>query len=95
LSWFSRASALHGKALAIGLALWFRVGITRSREVKLSSATLSKFTVSRKAVYNGLQSLADAGLISVRRQIGKSAVVTVLDVPDAPKRAGEDQCAPS
>jgi hypothetical protein len=34
LPWLRRAATLRGKALAIGIALWFKAGVTKRGEVK-------------------------------------------------------------
>jgi hypothetical protein len=81
LSWLSAASEVPGKApLAVGLALWFESGRRRSKTVKLTTAILSRFGVSRKAKYRGLEALERAELINVLRTPRKNPVVTILDV---------------
>ena len=79
LKWLSTASKLLGKAsLAVGLAIWFEAGRKCKEEVRLTTAVLERFGVNRKAKYRALESLEDAGLISVRREPRKNPVVTIL-----------------
>jgi hypothetical protein len=81
MSWLSPASRLNGKALALGLALWFQGGRRSSRQVTLSGPILERLNVKRKAMYRGLEALEAAGLVSVVRQLGKNPTVTILDPP--------------
>ena len=79
LSWLSPAARLSGKALA--LALWFQCGRKNCREVSLSGQILERFSVSRKAMYRGLEALKAAGLVAVVKRPGKNPTVTILDPP--------------
>lgn len=79
LDWLGRAAKLSGKAaLATALALMFEVGRRRSNQVKLTTAILNRFGVSRKAKYRALKQLEGANLISVIRTPRKNPIVTVL-----------------
>jgi hypothetical protein len=77
LAWLHRAADLPGKALAVGLALWFLRGVQKRRTVRLTRRTLRRLGVGRKPGYLGLKNLEGAGLVRVRRQKGKSPVVTI------------------
>lgn len=79
LEWISRANALPGKAGAVGMALWFLVGVQGSRTVKLTGEVEKIASCGRKAVYQALDALAAAGLISCNRKTGARAVVTMLE----------------
>jgi hypothetical protein len=79
LDWLRRAAELPGKALAVGVALWFLRGCRKRTTVKLTRRTLDRLGVGRKPGYRGLQALEKAGLVRVRRQQGKSPVVTICD----------------
>lgn len=88
LKWLSVASKLSGKApLAVGLAIWFEAGRRRRNEVRLTTAILERFGVNRKAKYTALESLEDAGLVSVYRELRKNPVVTILE----PKGDSDDE----
>jgi hypothetical protein len=81
LDWLRRAACLPGKALAVGLALWFLRGVQKRRTVRLTTGTLERFGVNRWAAYRALNRLSGAGLVQVRRSVGRSPVVTIL-LPD-------------
>jgi len=78
LAWLSRAAALPGRALQVGLAIWFLAGLKKTRTVTLTNAVLKDFGVDRHAKYRGLAVLEGAGLIAVERQPGHAPRVTLL-----------------
>lgn len=81
LRWIGRAAVLPGKACQVALALWFRRGMEGPNSIALSRATLDLFGVDRHAGYRALRVLEQAGLVSITRRCGKTARVTLLDVP--------------
>jgi hypothetical protein len=82
LAWLSAAAKLRGKApLAVALAVWFEAGRRRSKEVRLTTAVLNRFSVNRKAKYTALAAMEKAGLIRVRRQNRRNPMVTIIDLP--------------
>jgi hypothetical protein len=83
MDWLQRAGMLPGKALHLGVALWFRVGLAGAMTVKLANADLAAMGVARDARYDGLERLKAAGLISVEQQPGRAPTVTLLLVGDA------------
>ena len=78
LSWLAKAAAIPGKALTIGIALWFEVGCNNNATVKASGGLFAKLSVSRNASYRGLRELENRGLVKVDRHRGRSPVVTIL-----------------
>lgn len=78
LEWIARANALPGKAGAVGLALWFLVGVKGSRTVKLTGEVERIAACGRQALYSALVALEGAGLVTVERKPGARAVVTIL-----------------
>lgn len=78
MDWLQRAGMLPGKALHLGVALWFRAGLAGSMTVKLANADLAAMGVARDAKYEGLQRLKAVGLISVEQQPGRAPTVTLL-----------------
>ncbi len=78
LWWIRRAACLPGKALALGLAIWFKRGATRRDEVAVNSNLLTKMDISRYAAYRALRGLEQSGLIRVKRSKGKCARVEVI-----------------
>ncbi len=77
MTWLSQAAQLPGKALHVGLLLWFRVGCERSNVVRLTRRHGDLFVLDRHAAYRGLGALERAGLVSVERCRGRCPVVTV------------------
>ena len=68
LRWLTRATYLPGKALAVGVAIWFKSRVSRSDTVKISRPLMKKFHVGRGATARCLKALESAGLITVERQ---------------------------
>lgn len=80
--WLERAACCPGKALAVGMAIWHLSGLKKgAATLKLSGDVLADSCVSRKAVYQGLRRLEEAGLVKVDRHRGRLPVVTILEVP--------------
>ncbi len=77
--WLARAAQQPGRALHVGLALWFWAGIKRSGQVALSISRLSMLGVNRFAAYRGLAALEQVGLVAVQRQKGRNPIVTILE----------------
>jgi hypothetical protein len=88
LAWLEAAARLPGRALQVGLALWYLVGVTKSATVSLSSVRLAAFGVDRSAKRRALAALAGAGLVTLDQAPGRNPAVTVItDFPpsvDAP-----------
>lgn len=81
--WLSVAAGLPGRALHVGIALWFLSGIKgRVATVALSNTVLCDLGVNRHAAYRGLAALEAAGLVSVERHRGRNSIVTILPAPD-------------
>jgi len=81
LLWLAAAAKQPGRALHVGIAVWFLAGIKRNAVIALSSSILVSFGVNRHAVYRGLKALERAGLVSVVRKPGRLPQVTLLDGP--------------
>jgi hypothetical protein len=79
VEWISRANALPGKAGAVGLALWFLVGVRGAKVIKLTGEIERIAACKRQAKYQALTALEEAGLISVKQTPGARATVTILD----------------
>lgn len=78
LIWAQTAGRLPGKALQIGIALFYLTGCTKKSTVSLTRNLLEKFGVQEKAYYRALSALEKAGLVKVDREPGKRAKVTIL-----------------
>jgi hypothetical protein len=76
--WVTISAKLPGKALQVGMVIWFLAGIKNSRTVALSGKTLEGLGVSRYAGYRGLKGLEEANLVTVNRHTGRNPIVTIL-----------------
>ncbi len=79
LPWLSQAVTLPGKTIAVGIAIWFAVGLQKSIRVKITRALRERLSITRKTCYHGLRALESAGLITVERHEGRCPVVTVRE----------------
>jgi hypothetical protein len=98
--WITRAAALPGKALAVGLLLWREAGCRKARTVPLSLAAAAALGVKPDAARRGVRALAAAGLVSVSRPPGRCLDVTLLDAPPpavsaAPTAGGNETPRPA
>lgn len=80
LDWVQRAAALPGKALQVGLCLWYLAGLTQFKQVRLTSKITEAMGVSRDAKGEALKRLAQAGLVRVEQRPGCAPEVTLLEV---------------
>lgn len=81
LSWLEGAMRLPGKALAVATVLWYRAGLTGQRDVVLSlSSVASRCGCDRATASRGLSSLERAGLVRVRRHVGRAPRVEILPI---------------
>ncbi len=87
LSWICQATGLPGKALAVGLVLWYLSGLSKSKTVKLTRLRLSRFGLLPETGRRGLRTLERAKLVHVKRSGNKSPPVTLLAVSKACKTA--------
>src|SRR5262249_33975620 len=88
MPWFDRACVLPGKALAVGMVLWYLAPRRRGRTVALTQAALNQHGLNRWVKYDALKALESAGLVAVRRRGKKNPEVTVLDPPAGPDPGG-------
>ena len=80
LAWLARVAALPGKALAVGVALWFERGLRGRKETVVGRGLLTQLNVNRKAGYRALRALEAVGLVSVDRHVGRCPRVKILAV---------------
>jgi hypothetical protein len=84
LDWLTAAASQPGKALHVGLGIWFWAGMKKSPQVAFSMLWLkTTFGVDRWSGYRGLAALEKVGLVSVFQQRGRKSLVTLLDAPAA------------
>ena len=89
VGWAAAAAILPGKCLAVGLALWFKFGVEKKRQVKVTRALLQKFGVNRHAAWRAINQLEAAGLVTVDRGRGRSSLVTIIDVKPDDEKSNE------
>jgi hypothetical protein len=77
LAWIRKGAQLRGKALAVGLALWFKAGMTGDKEITAGKALWERVGIGRKSAYRGLNALERAGLVLVVRHRGRCPRVTI------------------
>jgi hypothetical protein len=80
LVWIREACALRGRAIDTGLAIWFLRYLTKCQPVVLNQRTLNLFCINRHAAYRGLRRLEKAGLVSVEREKGSCARVSLRKI---------------
>jgi hypothetical protein len=78
LAWLARAARLPGKTLAVALLIWFLAGLHKDWTVKWEPSKAELFGVSRHAAYRAHGALAEVGLIKIKKQRGKSPMITIL-----------------
>jgi hypothetical protein len=77
MAWLAAASELGGKALAVGLYVWFVAGMDDCLRVRLSTHKLQEFGMTRQSAYQALTALEQSQLISVERRPGSCPFVTL------------------
>lgn len=80
LPWLVAAGELPGKALVVGVGLWFLSGLTGSKVVKPTGRLWLSLIISRQAAYRAISALEKRGLIEVRRRPGCAPVVTLCSI---------------
>ena len=85
--WLARAAKLPGRALHVGLVLWFRAGLARGRTVTLPGPILESMGMDRHAAGRGLNALEEAHLVAMERHPGRKPLVTILDCPNGDSAA--------
>lgn len=78
LDWLQKAAKLPGRAMHVGVALWYLDGFQRAGTVRLKPSVLRNFGVNRHASYRALNELEAAGLVSVVHKRGAAPMVTLL-----------------
>lgn len=79
LTWFTAAARLPGRALAVGMVLWWLAGIKKNRTVKWEPSAAEPWGVNYQAFNRGLDRLERAGLVAVDRRRGRCPVVTIME----------------
>ena len=83
IPWMQTAMRLRGGSpFKLGMVLWYRAGLTRSRTIKLSKPVLDSFGMSRRTAHHALNALERVGLVAVTRQRGKAPLVAIVVADD-------------
>ena len=67
MAWLNEAARLPGKALNLGIAIWWLAGMAQTKTFKLTGKALDQLGVSRDAAADALKRLEGRGLIRVQR----------------------------
>jgi hypothetical protein len=78
--WLNEAAKLPGKALNLGLAIWWLAGMAKTTAFKLTGKALEHLDISRDAAADALKRLEERGLIRVQRAPGQRPTVEILSV---------------
>jgi hypothetical protein len=79
LAWLEQAGRQPGKALHVGVALWFLCGVAGHRTVALSAKVLTSFGLDPRSSHRALASLERVHLVTVQRHRGRQPRVTLLE----------------
>ena len=77
MNWLESAGCLPGKATQMAVHLAYRMGLTRSQQVKINLSRLATMGMSRSSASRALKALEEAGLVQVQRGTGRCAIVDV------------------
>jgi hypothetical protein len=89
MPWFDRACVLPGKALAVGMVLWYLARRAGSLTTALTQGALNQHGISRWEKYSALKALESAGLIAVHRRGRKNPEITILNPAPASTPGGQ------
>jgi DNA-binding transcriptional ArsR family regulator len=78
VSWVVQASRLGGKALIVGLALWYLKKLRQADTFIVSNLMLQEWDVQPDAKTRALRKLEKAGLIRIERRGKRSPQVTLV-----------------
>ena len=78
MAWLNEAARLPGKALNLGIAIWWLDGMAKTKTFKLTGKALDQLGVSRDAAADALKRLEGRGLIRVQRAPGQRPTVEIL-----------------
>ena len=82
LEWLETCASLPGKALHVGLVLWYLAGLKRTKTFALDNTSLEKLGVKRGAKARCLADMERAGLIGIESHAGRNPVITLIDAPE-------------
>jgi hypothetical protein len=80
LDWYLKVQELPGKVpLGLAVALKYQQGLNKTNPVRLTTKLLDLFNLKKRSVYDALDLLERANLVSVERKSGCCRSVTILD----------------
>ena len=80
LDWYLKVQELPGKVpLELAIALKYQQGLTKTNPIRLTTKILDMFNLKKRSVYDALNLLEQANLVSVERKKGCCRSVTILD----------------
>jgi DNA-binding MarR family transcriptional regulator len=80
MAWLNAAAKLPGKALNVGIAIWWLAGMSKTKAFKITRRALDQLCVSRDAASDALKRLEEHGLILVKRSPGQRPTVQIVPV---------------
>lgn len=83
VAWLEKAGKLPGKALHIGISLWFLRGVTKSDTFPFNQNRQERYGVKRDAARRGMNALLNAGLITMKAMPGRRLLVTIVSNDEA------------
>lgn len=86
IEWLCHAARLPGRSLHVAIAARCLCSSKQARHVELSNSASQPFGLDRNAKYRGLACLERAGLVAVRRKLGRSPIVTIGDTGGGDER---------
>jgi len=78
MPWLIVAANLPGKALHVGIALWFWSGIQKSETFILPGNAIKSLGISRQTCYTQLKAMEKAGLLAIEARKGKKPQITLF-----------------
>ncbi len=82
LTWLMAASHLPGRAVNMGLLIWYRVGLEGKNRVQITRKISHLMGMKKDTAARALYALERAGLIKIARPRGSAPVVTLLAVAE-------------
>lgn len=78
LDWLTAAARLPGKAINVGIALWWLAGMSKTGILKLTRQSQLALHLSKDAERDGLRRLQQAGLIELTARPGQRHSVRII-----------------
>lgn len=78
LDWLTSAAQLPGKAINVGIALWWLDGMSKTGILKLTRQSQLALNISKDAERDGLRRLQRAGLIELTTRPGQRHNVRIV-----------------